>query len=258
MITRDELFQNPDHFIELIGRIRTAYTTAQGWIKDGKIKSDRIVFLKQGFFYDHLDTMNALYSAGYPIIDMVPEYTQALELMPEVWANGTKKFRMDTKEGLQIYDTYYMDANDSILAMLGLGYLLNITTTDFQCIVDIIDRDKIQNLVYETIIKAKIPSRKVFEKESYNIPNPIYASLRKAIFESDKEVAQKVIKHYLEKEWYQLHKDAGWYNSHKGDGKGYSGYWSFETAAIVKIKGLDDSIFRDNEYYPKDLVHQQR
>jgi hypothetical protein len=34
----------------------------------------------------------------------------------------------------------------------------------------------------------------------------------------------------------------------------YFGYWSFESAAIVAALGLDDSSFRDNEYYPKDLV----
>jgi hypothetical protein len=32
------------------------------------------------------------------------------------------------------------------------------------------------------------------------------------------------------------------------------GYWSFETAAIVKIMGLDDSSFRGCKYYPKIFV----
>jgi hypothetical protein len=32
------------------------------------------------------------------------------------------------------------------------------------------------------------------------------------------------------------------------------GYWSFETAAIVKIIGLYDSSFRDPQYYPRDLI----
>ena len=256
MNIRDHFIKDLTHYEQIIQSLKDSIERTSTWIKEGKTPIERIPIVQDGNIWNYQKTFSAKYSAGYPITDMIPEYIQALELMPEVWANGAKKFRMDTKEGLQIYDTYYMDANDSILAMLGLGYLLNIASSDFQHIVDIIDRDNIQNLVYETIIKAKIPSRKIFEKESYSIPNPLYASLRKAILEIDKEVAEKLIKHYLEKEWYQLHKDAGWYNSHKGDGKGYSGYWSFETAAVVKIKGLDDSTFRDNEYYPKDLVYQ--
>lgn len=36
--------------------------------------------------------------------------------------------------------------------------------------------------------------------------------------------------------------------------KTFSGYWAFEVAAIVKIKGLDDSSFRDHKYYPSQLL----
>jgi len=34
----------------------------------------------------------------------------------------------------------------------------------------------------------------------------------------------------------------------------YVGYWCFAAAAIVKLKNLDDSSFRDNDYYPKDML----
>ena len=35
----------------------------------------------------------------------------------------------------------------------------------------------------------------------------------------------------------------------------YYGYWSFETAAIVSLMGIDDSILMQNKYYPYDLAH---
>lgn len=35
----------------------------------------------------------------------------------------------------------------------------------------------------------------------------------------------------------------------------YSGYWSFESGAVVKILGLDDNELEDVKYYPYDLVH---
>lgn len=55
--------------------------------------------------------------------------------------------------------------------------------------------------------------------------------------------------------WYQHHKDAYWYNSHKSKNNTYYGYWCFEIGALVKIFGLDDSRIKENEYYPYDLVH---
>jgi hypothetical protein len=51
-----------------------------------------------------------------------------------------------------------------------------------------------------------------------------------------------------------LHKTELWYGTHLKD-KGYSGYWAWEVAAVVKILGLDDLIFKDNPYYPYDMVH---
>ena len=40
----------------------------------------------------------------------------------------------------------------------------------------------------------------------------------------------------MEKEWFKGHYDYEWKNAHKEPG--YVGYWSFETAAIVKILDL--------------------
>jgi hypothetical protein len=48
-----------------------------------------------------------------------------------------------------------------------------------------------------------------------------------------------------------------WWDGHgiiDRGGLAYSGYWCFEAAAVVKLLGIDDSSFRDNEYYPADLL----
>ncbi|GAA4207962.1 DUF1911 domain-containing protein [Pedobacter jeongneungensis] len=68
-----------------------------------------------------------------------------------------------------------------------------------------------------------------------------------------KPEAESAIEKYLDK-WYGMHKDDPWYNTHLRD-KGYSGYWAWEVGAFVKVMGLDDSRFKDNIYYPYDMVH---
>jgi len=35
----------------------------------------------------------------------------------------------------------------------------------------------------------------------------------------------------------------------------YVGYWAWEAAMVVKFLGIDDSSFKENEFYPYDLVH---
>ena len=56
--------------------------------------------------------------------------------------------------------------------------------------------------------------------------------------------------------WYQHHKSASWYDSHKSKNNTYRGYWCFEIAALSKIFGIDDKDFALNPYYPYDLAHK--
>ncbi|MCJ7935641.1 MAG: DUF1911 domain-containing protein [Chryseobacterium sp.] len=65
--------------------------------------------------------------------------------------------------------------------------------------------------------------------------------------------AEEAVKKYLE-DWYNLHQEDAWYNSHLRDW-GYSGYWAWEVGAVVKRMGLNDNSFKDNPYYPYDMVH---
>lgn len=55
--------------------------------------------------------------------------------------------------------------------------------------------------------------------------------------------------------WYQLHKDAYWFNSHKSVSNTYCGYWSFDIGAIAKILDICDKDLVNAQYYPYDLVH---
>jgi hypothetical protein len=71
----------------------------------------------------------------------------------------------------------------------------------------------------------------------------------------DNSIAEKELKFFLDNEWCQNFKDTSLYNQHLSQHNIYSGYWCFAAAAIVKIKDLDDSSFRDNEYYPKDMLY---
>ena len=54
--------------------------------------------------------------------------------------------------------------------------------------------------------------------------------------------------------WYNLNKNAPWYNSHLKKNC-YRGYWAWEVAAVAKIMHIDDSGLKDNSYYPYDMVH---
>ena len=153
---------------------------------------------------------------------------------------------------------YYVPTYQIILNYFSLAYLLEIPDSDFQILVNITDRDNISDNLYEFIIKARFPNRVQKRSEEYDTEHSVilkvYNRLRKATKEKDKVAAARLVKQFLEKDYY--HKHMNLYNSHNSKANIYCGYWSFEAAAVVKIMGLDDSSFIDNQYYPKDLVHQ--
>jgi len=58
----------------------------------------------------------------------------------------------------------------------------------------------------------------------------------------------------LIKKWYQGSRDEGWYDLHKRNIDNYYGYWSFESGALCKLKGLDYRKLESVQYFPYDLV----
>jgi len=63
-----------------------------------------------------------------------------------------------------------------------------------------------------------------------------------------------LMKKYIEG-WYKSMKPAAWHNNDQGGEGAYYGYWCFEGALVVRLLNIDDSSFRDNIYYPVDMVH---
>lgn len=171
-------------------------------------------------------------------------------------------WKIDIRKGNKtiILNQYGSNGYDEILWMLSLGYLLDIPNEYIKKIVDVIDRDGVKGFLLEFIIRAKLPGRPIIQEESYQkffgIPDS-FKSLRQAITETDKSKAELLVKEFVTKEWYKWHKKWGWCDSKKyiqSENSAYYGYWSWETAAVAKIMGLDDSSFRDCSYYPKDMI----
>ncbi|KAG0929670.1 hypothetical protein G6F31_017268 [Rhizopus arrhizus] len=66
-----------------------------------------------------------------------------------------------------------------------------------------------------------------------------------------------LVKEFLDG-WYAGSRNVYWHGNHRDDDSGYMGYWAFEAALVVMLFDIDDSSFRDHEYYPADLVAHYR
>lgn len=184
---------------------------------------------------------NLLYSAGVKVSDIKPTFDNAYE-------NYIKS--------LDDYSEMY----SNFLSVISKAILFNFSKEKIHQLSDfVITMNHNKNLeIWEPdkIIGFLIHS----QIEGFEIPNSVlfpqmYAQLEKVIDADSSTTAEKEMSIYLEK-WYDLHKSDPWYDNHKKQ-RGYSGYWCWEAAAVVNIMKLDDSSFKDNPYYPYDMVHWQ-
>ncbi len=141
----------------------------------------------------------------------------------------------------------------SLIWMISLGILLETDKRNLERLKKIVEKENMNDAVIDFLLCASDIGYTNMTNRYYK-ENP-YAKTKEIIelAQTDKKEASKRLQVYMEKEWFKGHYDYEWKNAHKEPG--YVGYWSFETAAIVKILGLDDTSLKDNNHYPYDLAH---
>lgn len=175
----------------------------------------------------------ASYSLGKDINIVLNEYNLLLDYMEKGWNRDTGYVQM--------------------VWMLSCGIMLNIELDKFRRLVCLVEKEKAKDFLVDYLIRYYISSWEMSTSFFDDIP---YKSILEIIQLADKNKLDSLqrIKKYLTKEWYRGHSDCGWYNDHKF-GNIHYGYWSFESGALVKILGLDDSSLKDCPYYPYDMAH---
>ena len=74
------------------------------------------------------------------------------------------------------------------------------------------------------------------------------------VFSAAPEDRSALMAQYMD-DWYEASRREPYYRSHtKGRDHNFLGYWSFEAAAVSVLLDIDDSSYRDHEFYPKDMA----
>ena len=175
--------------------------------------------------------MIATYTAGYPIEKFKEEYLKYVDSLVPVWHSNS--------------------GYDAMLWALSIGILIEVDETTFDKLVDLVRKDDPEDYLIDYLIQSRHPEWTI--RINYNFPRP-YGFTRKIIEEENSEKAVSLLKEYLTKKWYQGCRDEGWYDLHKYNIYNYYGYWSFESGALCKLKGLDDKELEGLPYFPYDLV----
>ena len=237
---RDKI-KNKNHFEKLLSEEKEVIKQRNEIISKGN-QNDSNSYIYYAIADSYMNLLKITYSLGVKIKDLRETYIVSLQ-----------SFLL----GFESNEPMYFD----ILNRVALGFLLNISNENFQQLVDYVQRmdeqakpaDWTPDQLLWFILNFRL---KEDEKQAYadKLAFPkLYKGLFKLTQISDAQEAKKVLEDYIGK-WYNLNKNAPWYNSHLKKNC-YRGYWAWEVAAVAKIMNIDDSDLKDNPYYPYDMVH---
>lgn len=198
------------------------------------VDADIIFNLSYSIFEEQKTVFIALYSKGEAVCNLLPEYQLLVDYMLKGWNKAGGYVQM--------------------IWMLSCGIMLNTPLPQFEKMVALVKEQRLKDFLIDSLIQYRIPTWNISTNDLVDI-RP-YKALQEVISLSkqDKGKAVERLKTYLSKEWYRGHSDCGWHDNHKTPSI-HSGYWSFESGALVRILGLDDSSLRNLPYYPYDMVH---
>lgn len=141
-----------------------------------------------------------------------------------------------------------------LIKVLSLAFLLKVDPKELDLLVKRIRLEEFDDYLVNLLLKEIGAD---WEKDGQQFEfDGIYNSL-KNIMESDSMESCDLLELYLRQEWYDIHRECVWYNTHKSKQNLYDGYWSFEAGAIAKIKKIDDANMKNLAFYPYDLVHYE-
>ena len=237
---RDKI-KNRKHFEKLLSEEKEIIKQRNEIISKGN-QNDTNSYIYYAIANNYMNLIKITYSLGVKIKDLRETYIVSLQ-----------SFLL----GFESNEPMYFD----ILNRVALGFLLNISNENFQQLVDYVQRmdeqAKPADWTPDQLLWFILNSRLKKDEEQTHADKLAFPKLYKGLFKltqvSDAQEAKKALEDYIEK-WYNLNKNAPWYNSHLKKNC-YRGYWAWEVAAVAKIMHIDDSDLKDNPYYPYDMVH---
>ncbi|WP_262151746.1 PoNi-like cognate immunity protein [Chryseobacterium foetidum] len=187
--------------------------------------------------------------------------SEGIYTKPSIWYSMGVTIDKDWQVYYRDYIKYYQERinkdliNGSYqfsLKILSIGILLRIEKDVFKKISERYVEEGYEDYILDRLIHSQYPSHPISTELQF--PAEIYIQkLAQILKSSSVQESETLAKESLEKYFYTKENLQTSYDSHKTDF--YSGYWAWEIAAIVKILALDDSSFKDNQYYPYDMVH---
>lgn len=228
-----DCLKDVQYFNEFLEEEEARIQKFQAKLDNNEVKADRILPVMSKIHNMKLGVLIAKYSKGENTDDLIQNYNDLIEKLPEVWEP----------------DFYIKN-----LWLISIGIMLDTDNSMLDIIRKLVVKSEKNDWLYNFLFEYKSNNIEDIAGE-LEFPQEYQMLYEIAISEEERS---KRLEEYIENIWYNAHKDCGWYDSHKNKQKLYFGYWSFESGAMAKILGIDDDKLKNVPYYPYDLVHYKK
>lgn len=232
-----ETFKEMDYWDKRVEALARGVSRYEEALAKGDLEPDHRLNLLDSTYRARLKLLVARYSRGEAINEVAAElpallaaFHRARVAIPEPW-------------NLRSLDDYV-----EAVWLLSLAILFDADASAFQTLVTDLGQGGKDGL-YDRLVASRQPGAPVVEPLVH--PKP-YQPLLEALAATPEQAGALVVK-FL-KQYYAGMKKASWHDTHLAADAGFFGYWCFELAALVKVHRIDDTLFADNLYYPRDLV----
>jgi hypothetical protein len=230
--------------------IKFSEETIADYIEDitnnGSLSIEVKMNISAGLVFEMLSLMHQRYSRGDNLLKLKANLVETLEFRQwqKKYADALplkeQKFRIRKEEMRN-------DFLEKWLEWLAFSYCLNMGQDYYQQVIHLLGNQS-QDALFDAIaIKMGDTFRNVTENL---ISKKRFNKLHSVILASEND-RPTLMMNYLNA-WYKL---IGSPDFHLMDTDAYDGYWCWEAALVTKLYNIDDTIYLNHTYYPKDLVH---
>jgi hypothetical protein len=244
---------NAEYFAKYRGALDITITFGEEDRLDLEMAKNKPAFYatsSMSLYRARLGEVRLAYSIGKPVEEVKGLVSPLLDAYTRAWVSDSAYLPAETlanRHDIGSTRHIYTDA----IAVLSLAVLADADDERSHSLLDAVGNRGVDGL-YDRIARVFEPHREIAEAPAFAKP---WAKLVSA-FDADAVKRPALVASFL-KNWYPNNRSAYWAGEAETiplGGVAYGGYWSFEAAAVVKILNVDDSSFRDDPFYPRDLV----
>ncbi|AUW96716.1 PoNe immunity protein domain-containing protein [Streptococcus pluranimalium] len=213
------------------------------------------------YYLDKQNTRLTFYKNKLPEIDTSKEkvmrsmknaiFTINFEILLARYSKGDdlKSIRAEYIKSIPAFKEVFSDIIDmSTLQFIALAVLLDVDLFNDQEFLSLLDKFEVSHGVID-ILMHKENISDISRYQDIRRFRPWVAELYQSPDDREAIISKQL------SNWYKSQRSSYFYGYDKEKEPLYFGYWALEIAALVKVLNIPDDSFKDNKYYPYDLVH---